>query len=297
AHLAYEWFPDATARAESGYQRETSMMQLDHFPLHPDRLRAVARWKQVTTCPVIASTMKRLPIEERSMANTLAEIFDSEYFAQMPTRNRSNPLALAVLACLHEAPMHPYQVAQTLRSRAKHESIRLNYGSLYSVVESLERRGLIQGGEAVREGRRPERTVYAITDAGSRELTDWLSALLAVPQKEYLQFEAALSLLPHIPPTEAVELLAERVATLESQLVAGIAIRESVESPQVPRLFLIEHEYAETLWRAEIQFVKALIADIENARLDGLPFWHNFHAADQPVQPVQFDSSTDKEHG
>ena len=58
----------------------------------------------------------------------------------MPSRNRSNPLALAVLSCLYERPMHPYEVAQTLRTRATHESIRLNYGSLYSVVEAMEKK-------------------------------------------------------------------------------------------------------------------------------------------------------------
>ena len=36
--------------------------------------------------------------------------------------------------------MHPYEISQTLRTRAKHKSIRLNYGSLYGVVESLERK-------------------------------------------------------------------------------------------------------------------------------------------------------------
>ena len=59
----------------------------------------------------------------------------------MPRNPRANPLALAVLASLYERPMHPYEMSQTLRSRAKHESIKLNYGSLYSVVEGLEARG------------------------------------------------------------------------------------------------------------------------------------------------------------
>jgi len=66
-----------------------------------------------------------------------AKYSDSDILPAMTSRNRANPLALAILACLHERPMHPYEVAQTLRSRAKHESIRLNFGSLYSVVESL----------------------------------------------------------------------------------------------------------------------------------------------------------------
>src|SRR5438067_9744544 len=109
----------------------------------------------------------------------------------MAKRRISNPLALAVLALLAERPMHPYEMSSTLRERAKEESIKLNYGSLYSVVESLQRHKLIDVHEVVREGRRPERTVYAITEAGRTELVDWLSELLALPVKEYTQFEAA----------------------------------------------------------------------------------------------------------
>src|ERR1700756_4025683 len=98
------------------------------------------------------------------------------------TRRRvSNPLALAVLSCLSERPMHPYEISTTLRSRGKELSIKLNYGSLYSVVESLEKHGLIRARETTREGRRPERTVYEITDAGEIECEDWLAELISVP--------------------------------------------------------------------------------------------------------------------
>ena len=84
----------------------------------------------------------------------------------MTRRRVSNPLALAVLSCLNERPMHPYEISTTLRSRGKEQSIKLNYGSLYSVVESLHKHGLITPRETTREGRRPERTVYEITAAG-----------------------------------------------------------------------------------------------------------------------------------
>src|SRR3954451_18876179 len=127
---------------------------------------------------------------------------------------RSNPLALAVLTCLHERPMHPYEVAQTLRHRAKHESIRLNYGSLYTVVDALEKHGLIRARETVREGRRPERTVYEITDAGRSEMADWLSEMVTTPVNGYPQFEAALSFLPALPPDDALDRLRDRVTNL-----------------------------------------------------------------------------------
>src|SRR5947209_19661564 len=93
----------------------------------------------------------------------------------MATRRRvSNPLGLAVLGCLSERPMHPYEISTTLRTRGKERSIKLNYGSLYAVVESLQKHGLIASRETTRAGRRPERTVYEITDAGVGELEDWL---------------------------------------------------------------------------------------------------------------------------
>ena len=76
----------------------------------------------------------------------------------MPRRKVSNPLALAVLSCLAERPMHPYEMSTTMRERGKHESIKLNYGSLYSVVDSLHKHGLITTRETTRAGRRPERT-------------------------------------------------------------------------------------------------------------------------------------------
>src|SRR5262252_4469544 len=128
----------------------------------------------------------------------------------MPRALRSNPLAMAVLVCLYEKPMHPYEVAQTLRERAKQESVRLNYGSLYAVVESLEKRGLITATETVRKGRRPERTVYEITDEGSREMVDWLTELVGVPIKEYPQFMAGLSFIAALQPDEALRALRER---------------------------------------------------------------------------------------
>src|SRR5437763_2663795 len=104
----------------------------------------------------------------------------------MATRRRvSNPLALAVLGCLSERPMHPYEISTTLRTRGKEQGIKLNYGSLYAVVESLQRHDLIQARETSRDGRRPERTVYEITAAGLEEFEDWLAELLSTPVRDF----------------------------------------------------------------------------------------------------------------
>ncbi|HVX92212.1 MAG TPA: helix-turn-helix transcriptional regulator [Xanthobacteraceae bacterium] len=192
----------------------------------------------------------------------------------------SNPLALAVLVLLFERPMHPYEMAATLKERHKEESIKLRYGSLYTVIELLLRRRYIVAKETVREGRRPERTVYMLTPLGEVEMREWLSDLLSNPAKEYPQFEAALSLLPALTPARAAELLEARIVRLDREIErvrAGLASAAG----QVPRLFLIEAEFYIATLEAERGFVAALTREITDETLDGVRFWKEFHAARQ----------------
>ena len=122
-------------------------------------------------------------------------------------RKVGNLLALAVLAYLTQEPMHPYELGRTLRDHGDARSIKFNHGSLYMVVQQLVKAGLIVEQETTREGQRPERTVYALTDAGRVELRDWMRELVEEPEHEYPHFVAALSLIAALPPSEVVDLI------------------------------------------------------------------------------------------
>ena len=194
-------------------------------------------------------------------------------------RKVSNPLALAVMALLYERPMHPYEMVSVMRQRAKHEAIRLRYSSLYSVVEALQRELLISPLETIREGRRPERTVYGLTDEGRVEFLDWLRELLSVPAKEYTQFAAGLSFLAALPPGEAVALLRERARRLEGEVEEMRSGMDAVAERQgVARLFLIENEHELVLREAELGWVREIVREIEAGTLGGLKEWESFHS-------------------
>jgi DNA-binding PadR family transcriptional regulator len=190
---------------------------------------------------------------------------------------RRNPLALAVLVLLHEEPMHPYQMSATLKERRKEHSVKINYGSLYAVVESLLNRGLIEVRETVRSGNRPERTVYGITAAGRQEMIEWLSRLLSDPVKEFPQFEAALSLMPALPPDEVIELLDRRLAAQQAALEVGRKSMGRAIDAGMPRLFAIEHEYELALLAAEVDFLSALLEDLRDGTFSGLAGWRRLH--------------------
>ena len=190
---------------------------------------------------------------------------------------RTNPLALAVLVLLFEGPNHPYELARTAKLRHQDEAMRLNFGSLYSVVNSLERHGLIDVVEVVRDGRRPERTIYGITESGVAEATEWLSDLLSLPVKEHLQFEAALALLGALAPDDVAALLEQRAEALRIEVATAAAMLAAMEhDTHVLRLFLLETEYQQALRRAELDFVNRLVAELRGGTFPDLDEWHRW---------------------
>ena len=195
----------------------------------------------------------------------------------MTRRRVSNPLALAVLSCLSERPMHPYEISTTLRSRGKEQSIKLNYGSLYAVVESLQKHGLITPKETTRQGRRPERTVYEITEAGVTEFEDWLAELLSTPVRDFTSLEAGLSLMPGLAPDEVARLLSTRALNLRGELRALDALRAEAEAMGVPELFLIESTYRRRMVQAELDFVTELAEGIRASAFPGSKTWRKIH--------------------
>jgi len=193
-----------------------------------------------------------------------------------PKSHPSNPLALAVLALLFERPMHPYEMGLLLKQRNKEESIKFRYGSLYTVIDLLLKRGYIGARQTAREGRRPERTVYALTSAGSEELRAWMADLVGQPSKEYPLFEAALCLLPVLPPDETLSLLRRRLELIDDNAAVLRRQIEQVTLANFPPLFLVESEYRLALMKAERDFVGELIRRIENG-WGPLALWRGIH--------------------
>jgi DNA-binding PadR family transcriptional regulator len=192
-------------------------------------------------------------------------------------RKVSNLLALAVLSYLTRRPMHPYELSRTLRDNGDSRSIKFNHGSLYMVVGQLAKAGFIVEQETSREGQRPERTVYALTDAGRHELRDWLRELIEQPEHEYPHFVAALSLVAALPPSEVLELLRRRLDRLAAQRTEIRTLIDDTLAQGVPGLFLVEEEYRLTLLEAESSFIERFIDQITDPQTGWGRMWAEFH--------------------
>jgi DNA-binding PadR family transcriptional regulator len=202
-------------------------------------------------------------------------------------RKVGNLLALAVLSAVVQRPMHPYEMASVLRERGKDQDMKIKWGSLYTVVGNLEKHGMIAATESVRQGGRPERTVYRITGAGRAELEDWARELLATPEQEPLRFQTALSVMAAIPPDEAAELLRQRLTALTEQIDDQRAALAAI-GQEVPRLFLVETEYELAIRDAEATWITDLLAELDSGAFPGLDGWRYFHQTGE-VPPEQAD--------
>jgi DNA-binding PadR family transcriptional regulator len=195
----------------------------------------------------------------------------------MRRRKVNNLLGLTALAYLTRAPMHAYELSRTLRDNGDARSVKFNHSSLYMVIRRLARAGFVSEQGTSREGQRPERTVYAITEAGRRELLDWLRELIEQPQHEYPHFVAALSLIGALRPDDVVDLLRRRLRRLSEQRSEIRDLIDATLAGGLHPLFLVEEEYRLALLEAESTFVERFIENIVNPETGWGPLWDQFH--------------------
>jgi DNA-binding PadR family transcriptional regulator len=210
---------------------------------------------------------------------------------------RHSPLALAVLAMLTEAPMHPYRMQQLIKARGKDEVINVRQrNSLYQTIDRLLRGNLIAVRETERDGAFPERTIYEITEAGRDTARLWLREQLAQPAREFPAFPAALSFLPLLTPNDVRLQLETRVASLTRELARTDALRESAEAMQVPRLFLLESELMRATLKTELDWVTTVVEDLKTGSVTWSEAWLREvgeRFATPTDAPVATDSSTE----
>ncbi|MGO6740968.1 PadR family transcriptional regulator [Rhizobium ruizarguesonis] len=200
------------------------------------------------------------------------------------TSIKRSPTALAVLGMLMEEPLHPYRMQRLIKERGKDEVINVTQrASLYQTIQRLEREGLITAQKTVRDDKRPERTVYEITEKGRDMALEWMREMLSTVTREYPEFPAAISFLPLLTPNDVLGRLEQRAKIIESELrrIDGV-LREA---QAVPRLFLLEMEYLQALHATELSWVNGVVEDLRAERITWTDEWLRQIAAKFSIDP------------
>ncbi|MER6172903.1 PadR family transcriptional regulator [Streptosporangium sp. NPDC001681] len=193
---------------------------------------------------------------------------------------------LTVLALLSVRPSHPYEMHRFVVDTHKDYVTGLPR-SLYHAVDRLVRDELIAAVQTSREGRRPERTVYELTDEGRAELATRLRRLLEQVGPDSLTFTAAISLMGCLPKAEVERALRVRAATLEGRVVAADASLKGLTESGLPPVLLLELECERALRAAELDWVRGLLVRLESGEIT----WTGSINRELPVRIDEDDES------
>lgn len=185
----------------------------------------------------------------------------------MPARTQLTPLGVAALALLAERPMHPYEMYQLLMARSEDRLLKVRPGTLYHAVGRLSEHGLVGAAGTDREGNRPERTTYEISEAGRRALASRLEDMLAVPTNEYPGFPLAIAEAHNLPRERVLDLLDRRLEALDSQLRDLERGEQAVTERKIEQKYWIDLCYQQTLLRADIGWIRGFQEDLRTGRI------------------------------
>lgn len=197
------------------------------------------------------------------------------------------PLAFAVLGLLNEGPAHPYEMFQTMMARSDDRNVKVRPGTLYHQVGRLTELGFAEVVGTDRDGNRPERTTYAITDAGRDALAEGLRRMVAEPADEYPEFHLALAELENLPVADAVDAVRSRIAALQGELeFYDRGLTEMRVEKQLAERYWLDVSYVRAMLAAQIAWLSATVERIA----DGDIPW------DGPAHPLDITEPHSKEH-
>ncbi|MDQ7802886.1 PadR family transcriptional regulator [Amycolatopsis sp. A133] len=177
------------------------------------------------------------------------------------------PLGIAVLELLHERPMHPYEMAQLMRERYVNMRVNVKAGSLYHTVERLHRHGFIEVVDTQRDGKRPERTVYGMTQTGLDEFNQRARELLGDLAEEFPAYLSGLAVIDELGRETSLIELGHRITRLRAAVAADEAVLLRLAEDGTPPVYWLDWKYKCDQRKFELEWTERLFGDLESGRV------------------------------
>jgi DNA-binding PadR family transcriptional regulator len=192
-----------------------------------------------------------------------------EYFTwnDLEARMPLSSLAISALALLNERAMHPYEMYQLLLERHEDRIVRVTPGSLYRTVDRLTQDGMAEATGTAREGNRPERTTYAITDLGRSSLVERIREILREPVNEFPSFALALAEAHNAPASAVCADLRDHLKVIEGELADIDCLVDKARAREVAEAYWITADYIRHMTVAQQDWINGFITRLEKGDL------------------------------
>jgi DNA-binding PadR family transcriptional regulator len=177
------------------------------------------------------------------------------------------PLGIAVLELLHEKPMHPYEMNQLMRERYVNTRVNVKAGSLYHTVERLHRDGFVEIVDTQRDGRRPERTVYGMTQAGLDAFNQRGRELIGDLVEEFPAYLSGLAVIDELGREASLVELEHRITRLRAGVAADETVLQRLADDETPPVYWLDWRYKCDHRKFELEWTERLLDDLRSGRI------------------------------
>jgi DNA-binding PadR family transcriptional regulator len=174
---------------------------------------------------------------------------------------------LVILGLLRQESLHGYELKHIIGEHMG-DWTRIPVGSIYFALGKLADEGKIRELSVEREGKRPEKTVYEITESGEEEFLSLLRECLGTSEREYHEIDLGLAFLDALKPKEAAALFRARVTLLEGEVLRLKKHKaESMKLSDVPPSAKAIFTHSQRHLEAELAWSREVLAELEAGRL------------------------------
>lgn len=176
---------------------------------------------------------------------------------------------LLILGVLLEQPRHGYEVRQELERWGAEQWANVPYGSIYFALGKMADEGLVEVVSAdVQRGKRPARTVYAVTERGRGEFERLLRESWWQQKQTIDPFQVALTFLDRLPREELLAALRHRANRLRSALDCfPFLAKGKLSHPDTPRHIAENLGLAAAHVETELRWIEEAIGKVERGEL------------------------------
>lgn len=171
---------------------------------------------------------------------------------------------LVILGLLRRKPLYGYEIKHIIEEHMS-DWTSIAFGSIYFALDKLADEKFVQKVEVEKEGKRPSRSVYQITDSGREEFLRLLREGWQQVEQQYFSLDICLFFLESLPIEEVKQYLRMHKSALQEALAHIQTHRdEQMQIPQVPRLAMAIFDHSLAHSKAELEWVTDLLEKMES---------------------------------
>ena len=168
---------------------------------------------------------------------------------------------LIVLGLLMGGEKHPYEMQHIMKIRKLDKFVSFYKGSLYYAVEQLKDEDLIEVSQVIKEEKRPDKTVYKITEAGKNEFQGLLIQQMSKEEQHYDPLYTALVFARYGDNQKIAEVVHQKIKYAEKKIDALEKAFAEI-TPQTSRAVQYIYQGMIETTRTEKKWLQDLYADV-----------------------------------